>query len=186
MEKLISKVRIKIENKKRNEDHKSNLHRKYYAYTLIEILLYVGLTSALLLTITATFGQVLEVRSENSARRTVESEARFIISKLESEITSASDVTLPADNSSGAQLSLTIPGEGTNTIFSLSGSNLVINENGGGNLQLSSDVTVSGLSFTNRTTSPAPSLIDYTFTLSKNYMGGTYTYTYVGSFTLRR
>lgn len=159
--------------------------RNYIGNTLVEVLLYVALSATILITISATYLQLLEIKAENRARREIETQAQFLISQLEEELLAASNITLPTSNTTSDQLSLQIPDQTYNTLFLIENGDIAISRNNATPISLTSDLTISSLSFANRTSGESIT-VDYTFTLQHPYFENSYNSTYTGTINLRR
>ncbi len=102
--------------------------------TIVELLVYIGLLSVFMIVLLDVFTSILGARLESQSTSTVNQDARYILSKLNSDVTSSASFNIP--NSTTLIV-------GPNT-YSLIGSDLVLNSvklNG-------SDTRVSNLSFT--------------------------------------
>lgn len=128
--------------------NKMNIKSKYSGFTLIEILLYIGIVTMVFGAIVPFAWNVIGSSAKGAVQREVYGNARFISEKIKYEIRRASGISSVTANS----ISLTNFSPDTNTVIDLSIGKVRINKNGGGATNLSSDgVTVSDLSFTNHT-----------------------------------
>lgn len=158
---------------------------KYKGSSLIEILLYIGLTSTILLSITLAYTQILSIRAENRVNRELESQAAFVIDQIEREVLTAQNIVQPAANTTGSALELQLPSQTSNSLININNSNVQLTKNDSVS-NLTSDLQVSDLLFTHRTLGTTPQLIDYSFTLRKNTDGKTYEVNYAGTVSIRR
>ena len=116
-------------------------------FTLIEMLIYMGLLSIFLVVLVDVFIATLNVRIEAAAVAGVEQDGRFIISRLSYDITRASSITTPASlGASGSTLTIVI--SGSTYTYSVVSGNLQVVINGSETINLnSSETTISGLTF---------------------------------------
>ena len=121
-------------------------------FTLIELVLYVGILSILVGVMSTMFGQIVEVQLESEATSTVDQDGRYILSKMFYDMKSinTSDViTTPA--SPGSQTStLQIRVNSINYTYSLnSGGNLILTNGSTGEVNVlnSANSSVTGLTF---------------------------------------
>lgn len=123
---------------------RSNM-KKQKGFSLIEMLVYMGIFSILLITLMQFFGSILDVKLESEATSSVTQDGRFIISRLSYDIHRTS--TLPTPGTQDTSLTLSI--DSTNYTYSLNGDNLEIKNNATNetNQLNSADTTVSNLSF---------------------------------------
>lgn len=115
-------------------------------FTLVELLLYMGILALLLLVQTQILTSVLSVQLESEANTSVSWDARFIMARLIYDINRAENIVTPATPSAQTN-SLTLTINGISNTYSLSGGNLLISNNLGPD-NLNSDATsISNLSF---------------------------------------
>ncbi len=131
---------------------KTNINTKK-AFTLIEVLLYMSLTSVLVLMIAMLWVTASDTRDRGEAMSIVSSEATSIISKLTQTIRNASAVNTPTIGNSGSTLSLVMASAANSpTGIALSGGNITITEGSNpANTLNSNRVTISSLTFRNVT-----------------------------------
>lgn len=125
-----------------------NLLKSGAGFTLIEIILYVGIITIVFSAIMPFALTVINNGSKSAVQQEVYSNARFISEKIKYEIRRASGITMVSANS----LSLTNFSPDSTTVIDLSGGKVRINKNNTGAINLNSDnTTVSDLTFTNNT-----------------------------------
>ena len=137
-----------------------------HGFTLVELLIYMGLMAAFLTVLTSIFLSALDVQTQSEATSSVEDDGRYILSRLVYDIHRASSVTVPASNGQTANsLSLNV---GT---YTLSGGKLQIN--GSDNLN-SYATTLSSFSVTRLGNSGGKPTLTISFSLKDNSETKTY------------
>jgi len=116
-------------------------------FTLVELLIYIGMISILFIVLTQVFGSILDAQLESEATSSVQQDGRFILSRFSYDIRRSDDIILPAalgDQSSSLQLNI----GGVNYTYSLNSGDLELTNDIGTNAINSGDTTVSNLQFT--------------------------------------
>ena len=139
--------------------------KKNLGFTLVELLLYMGILSLLLLVITNVFVSVLDVQLESQAQSGVVTDSQYILSRLDYDIQRAENITIPeqlGDVSSILNLSI----DGINYTYELNNTDLEINDGVSTNKLNSNETNVSNLEFkrTGNATEGATVKIDFTLT----------------------
>jgi Tfp pilus assembly protein PilW len=165
---------------------------KVRGFTLVEMILYVSICSALLLSLSAVFAYLLESRVKSQAITEVNQQGFFVMNIITSTVRNAKSVDVPLIGNTSTSLSVTTQSSILSpTVFSLSSSTLVVIEAGGVSVPLTnSRLTVGSLLFENvSSASSTDTIIRVSYTLS--YKSGSlkheyaYTKSFVGSATLR-
>lgn len=156
-------------------------------FTIVELIIYMGILSILLMVLTDTFASILEVRKESEAVTAVEQDGNYILAKLFYDISHAQSIGTPASlGTSSNTLQLTIGG--VSNTYSLSGGNLQVVNNHGTNVLNGIDSSVSNLSFLRLGNIGGKDTIQMTFTVTSRIVrsgGITETKTYQTSAGLR-
>ncbi len=98
--------------------------------TLVEMLIYMGLLSILLISLTEMFAAILDVKIDSEAISSVEQDSQYLVTRLEYDINRADSISLPASPGQNSNsLGLTINGE--SYTYSLNGDNLELTNNAG-------------------------------------------------------
>ena len=148
---LTSNIRYPISNSK--------------GFTFVELLLYMGLLSFLLLVQTQILTSVLSVELESEATSSIQQDARFILARIVYDINRAENIVSPATPSAVTD-SLELIINGTSNTYSLSGENLMIaNSLGSDNLN-SFGTRISGLSFKRLGNVDGKNTITFSFTVT--------------------
>jgi len=124
-----------------------NMHFSRKGFTLVELVLYMGILTGLLFMITSIFASAIDLQSETIASSSVHEDGSYILNRLQYDITRASSITTPS-----------IAGQQTNTLvliingithtFNGSGASLTLT-NTNGTMQLNSyETDLSNVSFT--------------------------------------
>lgn len=102
---------------------KNIVHKK--GFTLVELLIYMGLLTILLTVVTRIFTAITDVQLSSEATGAVEQDSRYVYSRLAYDIGRATSIVTPA--SVGDQTSsLVLMIGGVATTYSVSGNNLVV------------------------------------------------------------
>lgn len=116
--------------------------KKNTGFTLVELLIYIGLLTILMTILTRLFTAILDVQLSSEATGAVEEDSRYIYSRLAYDITRSDSIVTPVSpGESSNSLTITI-GPVFNT-YSVSGSNLML----GADQLNSSGTIISNLSF---------------------------------------
>jgi len=130
-----------------NKRLKRNFHS---GYTLIELIIYVGILAILLGVLSSIFTSIVDVQLESSATSSVNQDGRYLLSKLLYDVKSSSAILIPASpGTSSSSLQLTI--NSINYTYSLDGNGnlqVVNNSTSETNILNSYDTSISGLTFT--------------------------------------
>jgi Tfp pilus assembly protein FimT len=96
-------------------------------FTMVELLLYMGILVILLSVLTGIFSTVIDVQLESKGTSVTQMDGRYILSRLSYDIERASAVTVPTLASQSAAMNLTINGQ--NVSYALdSDRNLIVTE----------------------------------------------------------
>ena len=137
-------------------------------FTLIELVLYIGILSLLLGVLTSIFASIIDVELDSSATSSVNQDGRYLLSKLLYDVKSSSAILIPATvGTSSSTMQLTI--NSINYTYSLDGSNnlqVVNNSTGQTNILNGYDTSVSGLTFTRVGNGGSSDAVRVTYTLS--------------------
>lgn len=115
-------------------------------FTLMEIVIYMGLLSILLVVLTTIFLSILDAQLESQTISSVQQDGRFVINKLIYDINRANDISVPAnvgEESNTLELSI----GGANYKYDLAGGKLRLNINNNINSLNGFDTTISNLTF---------------------------------------
>ena len=160
-------------------------------FTLLELLLYVSISSILLLSITTLLGVLVQSRVKNQVIGEVEQQGVQIMQTMTQTIRNATAITTPAIGASAASLSLTVPTSAkSSTVFDSASSVVRITEGAGTAVSLSnSRITASGLTFQNLSRASTPGIVRIQFVLTHVNPSGRgeyiYTKTFYGSAGIR-
>jgi len=141
-------------------------------FTIIELLVYMGILSILLFILTDIFVATLNVKSESESQAAVHQDGRYILAKLMYDINQASSVSSPSYSTYSDSLTIVI-NNSVKTYNSL-GDKLYITEDlTESNLLNSIDTQISDLKFTNLGNNPGKSTIQISFTLTSKMIKNT-------------
>lgn len=140
---------------------------KKNGFTLIEIILYIGIVSFLLISIIIFLSTSLSSRIKNQTIIEVENQGKHIISIINQEIREAREIISPLPGSGSNSLNL-ISNNGNNLIINLNNSKVTLTINTNEPISLNNNlVAVSDLSFFNYSQTDNTHLIQTTFTINK-------------------
>jgi len=117
------------------------------AFTLVELLVFMGIFAILIVVLTQIFLSALNVQLESQATSSVQQDGRYILARLAYDINRAKNITEPVTpGTSSHQLQLTI--EGSNYKYAaISGNLLTLTVDTGTPIQLNSfQTTISNIS----------------------------------------
>ncbi|MCW1930558.1 MAG: type II secretion system GspH family protein [Candidatus Kerfeldbacteria bacterium] len=153
-------------------------------FTILELLLYIGVTALMLSTIISFFFLFINGRTHNNAQREVEQQGGVIMQFIQDSIQQASSVTTPTPSNQGDVLEVSMydVDYGTRTI-SIEHTDLIVEDLSGVYTLNSDTVEVSGLSFTNVASGTTRDSITVSFTVSTHNISGRSEYAYADTFT---
>ncbi len=154
-------------------------------YTLIELLLYVAMSSILLTAVTYFFGMMVDSRIKNQTINEVNDQGSAIMDYMTQTIRNATSITAPVAAATGSSLTLVVPtGSLSPTVFSLSGTTLQVKEGTAAAVSLTSnDVQISSITFSNLTRSGTSGSVQVSFTINRTNPAGRNEYDYQKTFT---
>nr|MBP7967316.1 type II secretion system protein [Candidatus Woesebacteria bacterium] len=89
--------------------HYKQKNKRHSGFTLIELILFMGLFSVLMVVLMRIFTTIIEQQAEVESYSAVESDRLFISRRLDYDIARATAITVPASpGNQGSSLSLTI------------------------------------------------------------------------------
>jgi type II secretory pathway pseudopilin PulG len=137
-------------------------------FTLVELLLYVGVASIMLLAVSVFLSTLLTSRVKNQTIAEVEQQGMLVMRLIGQTVRNAESVNSPAQGASGAALSLdVIPGASDPTLFDLFGGAVRITEGVGSPVALTnSRVVATALVFENLSRTNTPGVVRVSFTLT--------------------
>lgn len=146
---------------------KKRLHR---GFTLIELVIYMGILTILLVFMSSIFTSILDVQLDSTSTSSVNQDGRYMLSKLLYDVKSASSsgILTPAiPTSQSATMQLTI--NSVNYTYSASSSGnfqVVNNSTGEANVLNSYDTSISGLNFARIGNGSSSDTIQVSFTVT--------------------
>lgn len=117
-------------------------------FTIIELLLYMGIFTILLTVTLQMFGSIFDIQLESQATSSVEVDGKFILSRFSYDLSRAQSISVPlSPGNSDPTLSIIISGQ--TFTYSLNSGNLLLQNGGTGTIdQLNSvETSVSDVSF---------------------------------------
>ncbi len=139
-------------------------------FTLVELLLYMGLLSIFLVTLTDLLVAILDVKGESSAVSPVEQDGRYIAARLAYDVYRFASTSNPvAVGASTNNLAITVSGTTTTYYYGLNGTNLQFGNSKGvpaTSTLNGSETAISGLSFQRIGSSAGNSGVTVQFTVT--------------------
>lgn len=105
---------------------------KKNGFTIVELLLYIGLFTILLSVITSFFSLLVDSQLESQSSSSVEQDTKYLYAKLNYDITHAQSVVDPA-NLGGIASSLTLVSNSVQSTYQIQDGNLIISSGGNSN-----------------------------------------------------
>lgn len=167
-------------------------HTFLKGFTLVELLLYVGISSIMLLIISVFLSLLIESRIKNQTVAEVEQQGLQVMEVITQIARNAESINAPAQSTSASSLSLdVIPVGNDPTVFDLAGGMIRMSEGAGLPVALTNArVFASGLIFQNLSLTGTPGTIRIQFTLTHinpaNRNEYSFAKTFIGSASLRQ
>lgn len=141
---------------------------KKTSFTLLEIILYIGLLSIIILPTSVLFSMVLQSRAESQLNNEIEQQGLQVAQIITQTIRNAKGINSPTIGILSSTLSLSVSDVSKNpTIFELSGNAIKIKEGSGSAVVLtSSAVAPANLIFQNFSRSGTAGIIRVSFSLN--------------------
>ncbi len=161
------------------------------AFTLVETLLYIALTSIVLTTMLGFISLIFTAREREQTVVELDAEGESIMQEIVQTARNSQAINAPAIGVTAGTLNLdTISGTIDPTIYALTGTNITASQGGGAAVSLNSGrVVASGLSFRNVSAAGTKGSVKIQFTLTyynpDNVPNYNYNRTFYGSATLR-
>jgi len=145
---------------------KKTLKTKYKAITLIEVLLYIALTSMMLYTITLGFNDFLRTKVRSSVRTEANTQAIFLMEKINYELRNSDSIISPDNQDTATSLTYHVIGDTNNSTLEVVSGVLQIT-NGANTKTLSNNlVTISNFNVENRAIIDTQPIVFYSFTIT--------------------
>jgi len=137
-------------------------------FTLIELVIYIGVLSILLVSLSSVFTSIIDVQLDSTSTSSVNQDGRYLLSKLLYDVKSSSSIVIPATpGSQSSTMQLTINSINYTYSASSSGYFKVVNTSTWeANALNSYDTSVSGLTFTRIGNGGSSDDIQVSFTVS--------------------
>lgn len=134
-------------------------------FTVIELLLYMGILVILITVLASTFGSIIDVQLESKATSSVDQDGRFILARLAYDMQSATSIASPSAGSTAT--SLTIKKSSESYTYKLNASNnLQLTNNSGTDNLNGEDSSISNLTFQTIGSSSTSATVQMKFTVT--------------------
>lgn len=167
-------------------------HSQEHGFTLVELLLYISISTTVLLAGSLYMSTLLAARVKNQAIHEVEQQGLYAMNMISGSARNAELISSPSSGVSAGLLTLdVITAANDPTVYNLAGGKLTVKEGSAAAIPLTNDrVIMSGLSFQNLSAGGTPGTIRIRFTLShtnpSNRQEYVYTKTFYGGTSLRQ
>ncbi len=153
-------------------------------FTLVELLLYLAITSIIITSVSGFLITMLQARAKFQTISEVEAQGQQAMQAITQTIRNGTAITSPGTGTSAAALTITVPtGPLSPTVFDLSGGIVRVKEGTGAVQNLTtSRVTVSGLAFDNLTRATTQGTVRITFTVTSVNTSGRNEFSYAKTF----
>ncbi len=160
-------------------------HTNQIGYTLIELLLYVGLISMLLSAVVAFFGVTADARIKNQTISEINDQGTYALDYMAQIVRNATSVSSPTIGATGTSLTVVVPTANLSpTLFSVTNGVLQIKEGATAAISLtSSKIKVDTLSVSNVSRSGTSGIVQISLTLSRTNSLNRNEYDYQRTFT---
>lgn len=142
---------------------KKNNFSSNSGFTLIELVIYIGLLTVMVVVLAEIFLTILDNQSSSRDTSNVAADGRYIYSRFIYDVNRANSITVPASNAIPST-TMTLVINNQNYTYSLSNNNLVLTDPTGSNVLNSQGTILSSLSFT-LLGSPSAKTVQMTFTI---------------------
>lgn len=133
--------------------------------TLVELMIVMALLGIFLTILATIFAATADIQAQNQSYSAVSSEGRYLMQRLNYDITRATSITTPAAlGASTANLVMVV--SGSSHTYALNGTRLQLTDNAGADFLTSTGVTVSAVSFQRLGDAGKKESIRYSFTLT--------------------
>ena len=121
--------------------------KKHTGFTIVELLIYMGLLTILMTILTRLFTATIDVQLSGQATGAVEEDSRYIYSRLAYDISRAESIVTPASPGESAN-SLTIMIGQVSNNYSVSDTNFILTNDQGAGVLNSYGTSISNVTFT--------------------------------------
>lgn len=123
--------------------------KNYKGFTIIELIVYIGLSSILIALMSEIFLATLGVRIESQSTTNVQQDARYILSRITYDVRRASAISVPLVDQTGSTLTLVINEQGVDQThtYSVQGTDLVLTVGSDTDSVNSTGTTIGSLAF---------------------------------------
>lgn len=144
------------------------MHRN--GFTLVELVVYMGLLSIILMVLTTVFVSLVDLQLETQTSSSLETDEAYIVSRFATDIRHADSILTPvANGDSGSTLEIVIGGDTVS--YTLSNGNVIRTDTSGAYQINSFDTTASGLNFVRLGVVGGTSSIRINLTLNSDVAG---------------
>lgn len=136
-------------------------------FTLIELIMHIGLFSILLLVMTQIFTWILDIQAESQATSFIYQDGQYIINRISFDIQRAENIILPTTNGQ-QENNLELNIDGTTYTYAIINNNITINNILGTDVLNSSNTNISNLIFKKVGNTNGKDTVSLSFTITSN------------------
>lgn len=134
-------------------------------FTLIELIISMGILMILISILTTLFGQIIDVQLESKAISSVDQNGRYVMARLTHDMQSAQSIILPATPGQVTD-SLQLSVNSINYTYSLISNNLILTNDNGTDVLNTDTVGISALTFKRIGSGDSNDTVQVSFTVS--------------------
>lgn len=127
-------------------DIRNSLAKQELGFTMVEMLIYMGVFVILLTVFIQLFSSILSTQFESQSTSSISVDSRYILARMNYDISRGQNITSPSLGTPSSSLQFVVGGSSVS--YGLSSGNLLATSSAGTNRLNGSDIKVSNLSFT--------------------------------------
>lgn len=139
--------------------------KKDNGFTLMELIVYFGIFSILLLILTSVFSSSISSQLESESLTNVEHDGRFLLMRFTRDIERSQSITIPASNGNSASTLTIVEDNGESFSYSLNNGNLNLTRDSGIYRLNNFGTTIENLNFTRIGNTNGKNTIKVSFTI---------------------
>lgn len=150
---------------------RSHIRHNQKGLTLVELLIYFGLFSILLVVINSIFISTLQVQTQQSSRSALQQEAEYVLAKLHYDLYNADSITMPANSGDVSEI-LTIEQDGESKTYWIDNQRLLLDDNSSSHSVTSGRIRVNSFTVQNVSATTTEQTVRFELQLETNIDDG--------------